>query len=95
MDKIITVSPTETINMPNVNKALGELLYSGFNFKMITNGYYIQFNFSRSGEITCSSNIMNPLFIRERNYNESLGWNVSRCSSFLYQWMQICRNTIY
>ena len=95
MDKIIQIRPDEPVSSQKIIQALNTMLNSGSCAKFITDGYYIQFNFSRDGNISCSSNIRNPTFLQERNYYDRLGWNISVASNFVYQWMTTYRKTLY
>lgn len=95
MDKVIQISPTESIDTSKIVQILNTMLYTGSCAKFITDGYYIQFNFSRDGNISCSSNIRNPTFLQERNYHDNQGWTVGLASAFIYQWMTIYRRTLY
>ena len=95
MDKVIQISPNESIDSSKIIQTLNTMLNTGSCAKFITDGYYIQFNFSRDGNISCSSNIRNPTFLQERNYHDSQGWTISLASAFVYQWMTIYRRTLY
>ena len=95
MDKIIQIKPEEEISTDKIVQVLNGMLRSGSCAKFITDGYYIQFNFSRDGNISCSSNIRNTTFLHERNYYDRVGWNISLAAHFVYQWMSLYRRTLY
>lgn len=93
--QLVKVNPG-TVLTPSV---VGQVIQRAYSNKMYAKFYtdkiFIQVNFARNGDISVSSNIRSPVFINDLWKKNQNGWSIPLVKSFIYQWMQVSRRTLY
>ena len=93
--QLIHISPTTKLTPPMITSILYRAMGNKMYAKFYTDKVFIQVNFAKDGTISVASNIRDGAFLRDYNNKCRIGWNFALVKSFIYQWMQASRSTIW
>lgn len=93
--QLIKVGPGVVLTPSMIGQALLRARDSKLYAKFYTNKVFIQVNFARNGDISISSNIMNPAFLTDYRRRIKDGWSFVTAKAFVYQWMSLSRKSLY
>ena len=93
----IKVGRMTDINLNDVRNKIFSLNYSGeyLRIEFEESGVYFQINFSIDGNISFTSNCRNYQFISDRNYYDSLRWDLITVNNFIRKWGVNFRKSLY
>lgn len=89
------IQPNEELTLPKIEQALKAAFSNKYYAKFSTDKYFIQVNFNTDGSIAVSSNIICGQFLQDLVKMNKFGWNYTRVKTFIYNWMQLHRASLY
>jgi len=92
--KMIRLGANTALTTSQISKAVQDAFGSRGSAKFCTDKLWIQVSFLRDGTPVVSSNIRSQRFLRDY-HEKSKRWTIQSIKSFVYQWMQLSRRTLY